>query len=116
VLLGCFSFNVYGMSLGCPSTDADCDWYFTGLRYNAATQTDDVIVEQFASTTSCPSQTNCPLVPVGLDILFTNLTQIQITGLINGAPMDIWWMDDLELGWTDNSCDAGLCRIGAKVQ
>jgi hypothetical protein len=110
VLIGCFNFNAYGMNLGCPSTDGDCDWYFTGLRYNFTSRSSDTVAEQVATTAACPSQTNCPLVPIALDNTFQNLTDIHIQGTIAGVAMSLWWMDDLKLGWFDNRCDAGLCR------
>lgn len=110
VLIGCFNFNAYGMSLGCPSTDGNCDWHFTGLRYNFTSRSSNTVAEQVATTAACPSQTNCPLVPIKLDDTFQNLTEVHIQGTIAGVSMSVWWMDDLKLGWFDNQCDAGLCR------
>jgi hypothetical protein len=109
VLLGCFDFNALGMSLGCDSTGPDCDWQFTGLRYNNVTKATDTITTQTMSTAACRSLSNCDLVPIFLDNTFTNLTELRINVTVAGIEK-IWWLDDLNLSWFDDSCDAGLCR------
>ena len=38
-LTGCFTFNAYQASFGCDSKGPACDFTFTGLRYNATSQT-----------------------------------------------------------------------------
>jgi hypothetical protein len=109
--LGCFNFNAYGMSLGCPSTSADCDWHISGHRLNIfSIGSLGTVAEQLVTTAACPSQANCPLVPITLSNTFQNLTAIHIQGTIAGSPMNIWWMDDLKLGWFDNDCDTDMCH------
>ena len=108
-LLGCFNFNALGMSLGCNSTGPNCDWQFTGLRYNNVTKATDTITSQMLSTAACPALANCTLVPVSLDGTFQNLTELRINVTVAGVDR-IWWLDDLNLSWYDDSCNAGLCR------
>ena len=108
-LLGCFNFNTLGMSLGCDSTGPDCDWQFTGLRYNDISKATDTITSQTMSTVACPVLSNCDLVPVFLDSTFINLTELRINVTVAGVDK-IWWLDDLKLSWFDDSCDSGLCR------
>jgi hypothetical protein len=108
-LFGCFNFNALGASFGCDSEGPDCDWQFTGLRYSFTSGKEDVVITQILTTSSCPELSNCNLVPVELSTDFQNLTTLQINVTVAGAPK-IWWMDDLKLGWYDNSCSAGLCR------
>src|SRR5580700_8504298 len=104
-LLGCFNFNALGASLGCDSKGPDCDWQFTGLRYNFTSGKEDLVVTQILTTSSCPDLSNCNLILVELGSEFQNLTTLQINVTVAGAPK-IWWMDDLKLGWYDNSCSA----------
>jgi hypothetical protein len=108
-LFRCFNFNALGASLGCDSQGPNCDWQFTGLRYNFTSGKEDFVVTQIFTTSSCPELSNCNLVPISLDSTFQNLTTLQINVTVAGAPK-IWWMDDLQLGWYDDSCAAGLCR------
>lgn len=109
-LLGCFNFKATSMSLGCDSLGPDCDWQFTGLRFNNVTKATDTITTQTMSTAACPTLSNCDLVPVFLDSTFTNLTELRINVTVAGVDK-IWWLDDLHLSWFDDSCDAGLCRL-----
>jgi hypothetical protein len=107
--LECFDFNARGASLGCDSKGPDCNWQFTGTVWNASIATEQEVVTQHISTSACPSLINCTLVPILLDANFRNLSSLRINVTVAGEPK-IWWMDDLLLAWTDDSCDAGLCR------
>jgi hypothetical protein len=107
--LGCFNFNALGMSLGCDSMGPNCDWHFTGIRFNAATGAQDVIANQDLSTPPCPALSKCVLIPVTLDSSFENLSEIRISSTVAGVPK-IWWMDDFKGSWYNTSCDAVACR------
>jgi len=108
-LLGCFNFNAYGASMGCDSEGPDCNFAFTGVRYSSGSEIEEVVTSQSISIPACPSLSYCTLVPVTLNSDFENLTGLLINVTVAGEPK-IWWMDDLRLGWFDNSCSAGLCR------
>jgi hypothetical protein len=73
------------------------------------TKATDTITTQTMSTAACPGLSNCDLVPVFLDNTFANLTELRINVTVAGIEK-IWWLDDLNLSWFDDSCDAGLCR------
>ncbi|KAF8855406.1 hypothetical protein BDZ45DRAFT_676177 [Acephala macrosclerotiorum] len=111
--LGCFSFNVYGASFGCDSTGPDCVFSFTGFRYENGVATS--VVSENSAITACPALANCDLVPITLSPAFQDLDVIRINVTVAGEPK-IWWMDDLKLGWTDNSCSAGMCRSGSHIR
>jgi hypothetical protein len=107
--LGCFSFNVYGASFGCDSTGPDCVFAFTGYKYSNATGLPTSIASETASISACPALKDCQLSPINLDSTFQNLDIIRINVTVAGQPK-MWWMDNLRMGWTDNSCSSGLCR------
>lgn len=112
---GCFTFNVYGASFGCNSTGPACDFTFTGLHYDVATDTVSTITSQTASIDACPALFKCNLTSIALDGTFVGLNAIQIKAAAGGEPQG-WWMDDIRLGWFNNTCSAGLCRQAAHIR
>lgn len=114
-ITGCFVFNMYGASFGCNSTGPPCDFTFTGLHYDIKTDVVTPVTSQTVSISSCPALSQCHLAPIVLDDTFVGLNAVQIKAAAAGAPLG-WWMDDLKLGWFDNSCSAGLCRQAAHIR
>lgn len=107
--IGCFSFNFYGVSLGCDSRAADCVFTFTGFRYNRATTLFETVTTQNIIVPACPQLMDCPLTVTTFGHKFENLDQIRANVSVAGLPK-IWWVDDVRLGWFDNSCTTGRCR------
>lgn len=116
-LTSCFGFNFYGASFGCDSQGPDCDFTFTGHKYDAATQSIESVAYQQLAISACPTykSLNCVLTPMTLDSTFKNLDSVTINATVQGVPK-MWWMDDLRLGWSDNTCEKGLCRAKAPVR
>lgn len=107
----CFRFDFHGMRLGCSSVYASCVFQLTGLQWNGV---EDVIQGHTAFTIpACSESFDCTLSHRVLDSSagpsFTNLTAINIT---LAAPSDTptWWMDDLQIAWTNNDCVTATCR------
>ncbi|KAF7927981.1 hypothetical protein EAE99_005358 [Botrytis elliptica] len=112
---GCFNFNLYGASLGCDSTGPSCDFTFTGYKYDEASQKTSQVTQQIIHVPACPKLANCVLTTVDLEPSFRDLTHFVMNATVAGEPK-LWWMDDLRLGWSDNSCAMGLCRQNAHVR
>jgi hypothetical protein len=106
---------MYGATFGCNSTGPPCDFTFTGLDYDASTDVITQIASQTASIPACPALIDCHLRPIVLDGTFVDLNAVQIKVAAAGAPLG-FWMDDLQLGWFNNSCSAGLCRQSAHIR
>ncbi|TGO69882.1 hypothetical protein BOTNAR_0006g00710 [Botryotinia narcissicola] len=111
---GCFNFNLYGASLGCDSMDPSCDFTFTGYKYDVASQETSLVTQQVIDVPACPELANCVLTTVDLNSSFRDLTYFLMNVTVAGKPK-LWWMDDLRLGWSDNSCSMGFCRQNAHV-
>jgi hypothetical protein len=109
-----FTFNFYGASFGCDSTGLDCDFTFSGYKYNITTGAETLLATQKYSTAGCSSPSNCALQPVALQNIFQDLNFIRINVTVAAKPK-IFWMDDLKLGWFNNTCTAGLCRQSAHI-
>ncbi|EKD14920.1 uncharacterized protein L3040_003866 [Drepanopeziza brunnea f. sp. 'multigermtubi'] len=114
---GCFSFNFYGASLGCDSFGAACEFTFTGFKFDRLSRQTRSVVTQRVSVPACPSlkSLDCVLTPVSLDGLFKDLDSVGMNVTVQGRPK-IWWMDDVRLGWFDNSCEKGVCRTHAPTR
>ncbi len=106
----CYKLKAYGASLGCDSTGPNCDWQITAVKYNPVTLSSEEVHTQFISTPACPGLARCPLVPLTFDGGFQDLSAIRINVTVAGLEK-IWWMDDIRMGWYDNSCAAGNCRL-----
>ena len=114
-LTGCFAFNIYCAAFGCNSTVQPCDFTFTGVQYDVATGVVTAITSQVISIPACPVLANCSLKSIVLDDTFVDLNAVQIKASAAGASLG-WWMDDLELGWFNNSCSTGFCRQSAHIR
>ncbi|KAM0143932.1 hypothetical protein ACHAP3_001198 [Botrytis cinerea] len=114
-LTGCFNFNLYGASLGCDSMGPPCDFTFTGYKYDVASKNTSQVTQQTINVPACPELSNCVLTNVNLNSRFKDLTYFFVNVTVAGKPK-LWWMDDLRLGWSDNSCAMGLCRQNAHVR
>jgi collagen type III alpha len=106
----CSRFNFYGANLGCDSRSAlqDCEYTFSGYRYNYTKQSESLAMSRRVWVPPCPRMANCTLTTIQIDG-FDDLSSILITLKVDGHDQS-WWADDLKLGWTDNSCDATICR------
>lgn len=104
----CFSFNLYGFSLGCDSRDAPCVFNFTGLRFDERSQQETEVAWETTVVEACPDEGGCKLVPVKL-AGFEKLTSFRVTLKVDNK-FRMWWADDLALGWSDNQCEKAVCR------
>ncbi|KAF7883938.1 hypothetical protein EAF00_011250 [Botryotinia globosa] len=114
-LTGCFNFNMYGASLGCDSMGPSCDFAFTGYKYDVTSKETSLVSQQVINVPACPELSNCVLTTVDLHSRFKDVTYFFMNVTVAGKPK-LWWMDDLRLGWSDNSCAMGLCRQNAHVR
>lgn len=86
-----------------------CDFTFTGYKYDVASKNTSQVTQQTINVPACPELSNCVLTNVNLNSRFKDLTYFLVNVTVAGKPK-LWWMDDLRLGWSDNSCAMGLCR------
>ncbi|KAJ3939041.1 uncharacterized protein N0V96_011156 [Colletotrichum fioriniae] len=108
----CFQFDFFGMNLGCHSDSAVpnqlCVFTFTGYRWDATNATEKEAVSQKAWVNACNQSSGCPLTPFSA-VDFTDLSSILITLQVDGKPQ-VWWSDDIRVGWSKNDCAIASCR------
>ena len=107
-----FWIDAYSAYLGCNNKGpADCELHIKGYTYEPAFQNVVLTAEQYVYQPACPALVNCTMIPVKFKHDFRNLTGIQVVATVQGTTEPIaWFMDDLKVGWSDNSCKAGALR------
>ncbi|TWU71410.1 hypothetical protein ED733_000722 [Metarhizium rileyi] len=115
----CFRFNLYSANLGCAAQAAEqwCEFEVSAYTYNQAASNEMSIAwSEVKRIPACPSFPNvpCPLTPVKFDG-YENITSVLVR-LHVGLELRTWWADDLQFGWTDNSCEASQCRQAVAPQ
>lgn len=109
----CFKFDLYGLSLGCAAEGNEqwCEFEFSAYAFDESSGgAQSTSWSETKRIPACPDYPTggCTLTPVEL-FGYTNITSVLIT-LRVGLDVRVWWGDDLRVGWTDNSCEAGHCR------
>jgi hypothetical protein len=107
-------FNAHSAWFGCALNGVTpCTLRFTGYRWDAVLRREVVAAEQTATVPACWAYINCRLNQVNFTNSFRGLSGIQIQAYTYnlGIPQ-VYFMDDLRLEWFNNSCAAGILRIG----
>ena len=98
--------DAYSAYLGCTNPGPnDCSITVKGYQNSSAFS----YITQGFTQPPCPEMKNCSLALVELADGFRNLTGLQIIATVGGTPVD-WYMDNLSLGWSNNTCAAQLDR------
>ena len=74
---------------------------------------DVAVATQRVTRGACPGLKNCSLAPVLFNHGFRGLSGLQITAAINAKNVD-YYLDDLQLSWSDNSCAAQKLRSSSR--
>lgn len=101
------AFSAY---LGCSNAGPE-NCIITINGYDAISSTRTVF--QTVTQPPCSGLRNCKLTLIQFDAGFRNLSGIQILAAVNDRPVT-WYMDDLQLGWSNNTCAAATERASAE--
>ncbi len=82
----------------------------TGYVWNESEEREEAVAWQNASLAPCPGLEDCSLTPVTFSSDFQALSTLQIEAIDEGAMPRNWFMDDLRLGWWNDTCEAGQLR------
>ncbi|KOS23430.1 hypothetical protein ESCO_006569 [Escovopsis weberi] len=109
-------FDFHGANLGCAAQGNEkwCEFEISAYSYNeSSTKEQSIAWSETKRVPACPNfpAGGCQLTPVQLDG-YTNITSVLIK-LHVGLDLRVWWGDDFQMGWTDNSCAAATCRANA---
>jgi hypothetical protein len=107
-------FNAYSAYFGCALNGlTPCTLRITGYRYDAVLREEVVVAEQNVTLPACPLYINCRFTQVFFATEFRALSGIQFNAYTYnlGIPQ-VHMMDDLQMEWYNNTCSAGILRIG----
>lgn len=98
--------DAYSAYLGCTNPGPEsCSIMVRGYQNWSISS---VITQGFMQP-PCPGMKDCSLALVEFAEGFRNLTGLQISATVGITPVD-WYMDNLSLGWSNNTCAAQLER------
>lgn len=107
-------FNAYSAYFGCALNGlTGCSLRISGYRYDTMLQGEVLVVEQNVTIPACWGYINCQLTQVFFNDEFRALSGIQFNAYTSslGIPQ-VHMMDDLQMEWYNNTCSAGILRIG----
>ena len=110
-----FWFNVSAARLGCGdrAQDSSCVITISAVKYSAELEEEEVAEKVELSVPSCPEGETCRLALRELGDAYRGLSAIVFEGTVGGKPVNVF-LDDLQMEWYDNSCEAGLERVGSR--
>lgn len=106
-------FNARSGFFGCALSGLTaCTLRISGFRYDFALQKEVLVAEQNVTLPPCFGYINCRLTQVVFGPGFTALSGIQFGAFTLGIMPEMFMVDDLSMEWWNNSCSAGILRIG----
>ncbi|KAF2640368.1 hypothetical protein P280DRAFT_400849 [Massarina eburnea CBS 473.64] len=107
-------FNAYSGFFGCALNGITaCTLRISGYRWDAATKKEVLAAEQNVTIPPCWGFINCKLTQVNFNGQFQALSGIQFNAFTEKLNIpQIFMVDNLQLEWYNNTCSAGILRIG----
>lgn len=107
-------FNAYSGYFGCALNGLTaCILRISGYRYDEILREEVLVVEQNASIPACWGYINCRLTQIFFNEQFRALSGIQFNAYTWGLGIpQVHMMDDVQMEWYNNTCSAGILRIG----
>nr|POE74355.1 hypothetical protein CFP56_67706 [Quercus suber] len=105
-----FWFDAHSVWLGCDNTGPEeCTIIMTGYTWSDTAADEIAAFEQNATIPACSGQASCALQQRFFPASFVGLSGLQMQAYV-GSQSRMFFLDDLALSWTNNSCEAGLIR------
>ncbi|KAF2478088.1 uncharacterized protein BDR25DRAFT_206765, partial [Lindgomyces ingoldianus] len=107
-------FNAYSGFFGCALNGiVPCTLQISGYRYDATLKQEVLAAEQNVSIPACWGYIGCRFTQVSFNDSFRALSGIQFAAYIDGLGVpQVFMMDNLQMEWYNNTCSAGILRIG----
>jgi hypothetical protein len=109
-----FWFNARSAYLGCDNAGpAPCELNVTGYTWDPTANDEKPTYNQLYTLPACSAleDEKCQLNAVQFPPSFANLTGLQMQASVGGKQV-MFFLDDLALTWSNNTCAAGLERQG----
>ncbi|KAK5110499.1 hypothetical protein LTR85_001012 [Meristemomyces frigidus] len=113
--MSAFWFDAYSAFFGCDNNGTDtCTMVFTGYTYSPSAKDEIPSYTQNATIPPCAGIAsgagNCKLQQVFFPDAFRSLSGLQIQAFV-GNTERMFFVDDIAMGWSNNTCEAGLTRL-----
>lgn len=109
--MSAFWFNATSAFLGCDNSGPDdCTLVFSAYTWSEGSGSEILSYSRNATVRPCLGFNNCQLQEVNFPPSFVGLSGLQIQAFV-GNEERMFFMDDLALGWYNNTCEAGLTRL-----
>ncbi len=101
--------DAFSVWLGCENAGpSDCIVTINGYVNGSSTRA----VSQTVTQAPCPGLVDCKLALVEFTDDFRNLSGIQILAAVE-RKLTVYYIDDLSLGWSNNTCEAQKQRLSS---
>nr|POE47931.1 hypothetical protein CFP56_01259 [Quercus suber] len=105
-----FWFDAQSVWLGCDNIGPEeCTIMMTGYTWSTTAAKEIAAFEENTTISACPNQTKCALQQRLFPTSFVGLSGLQMQAYV-GTESRMFFLDDLALSWTNNTCQAGLIR------
>lgn len=116
-----YYFDASSAFVGCNNTASTTKCQIVATAYqwrpdNASLPTigqEHVVDTQYFSPPTCATKENCTLTQITFAPTFIGLSSINLYAKVNGAVVG-FFIDDIALTWSNNTCGAGLARITSR--
>ncbi|KAK1063085.1 hypothetical protein LTR74_009776 [Friedmanniomyces endolithicus] len=109
--MSAFWFDAFSAFMGCDNAGPGlCTIVFTGYTWSPDAKNEIATDTQNATLAPCPSLGNCQLQQVSFPTSFRGLSGVRMQAFVGNEPR-MFFMDDMKLGWSNNTCQAGLTRL-----
>lgn len=107
-------FNAYSGYFGCALSGlTPCVLQISGYRYDEEVKQEVLVASQKSRLPACWGYVDCRLTQVFLNDGFRGLSGIQFRAYTEGLGIpQVHMMDELAMSWWNNSCSAGILRMG----
>lgn len=109
-------FNATSAWVGCQNNLTSplgvCDFVAEAYVWNNDTQVEQLIITQHFKLPLCQTE-HCDLQLITFSDKFEGLCTMSFYANIDGQIRN-FYVDDMEMGWWNNTCDAGLMRISSR--
>ncbi|KAK5169007.1 uncharacterized protein LTR77_006316 [Saxophila tyrrhenica] len=108
--MSAYWFDAFNAWFGCDNRGPQpCVLVFSAYTWGLATKIEALTFQHNATVPACRRSEDCQLQKVDLPTSFRGLTGLQMQAFV-GDEQRMFFMDDLALRWSNNSCAAGLQR------
>ncbi|KAK3679115.1 hypothetical protein LTR37_021428 [Vermiconidia calcicola] len=108
--ISAFWFDARSAWLVCDNPGPDvCTMVLSAYTWSASAKTEILAYSQNATVEGCPEFKDCQLKKIEFPSSFRGLTGLQVQAFVGKEPK-MFFMDDLALRWSDNTCAAGMLR------